>query len=95
MGSRDFSLTKRGVDHESYAYQLALDIGGAPTATHVFREYGWRTWFVWAMGPSFTTKFRMVGPWKMKKQEVKRLMESELWDVVKRTGGGMCKLGWP
>lgn len=89
--SRDFARTKRGIDHESYAYQLALDIGSAPTAAHVLAEHGWRVWLVWAMGPSFTTKFRMVGPWRMSKQEVEAIMEGELWGVVRRTGGAVCE----
>ncbi|KAM3436656.1 hypothetical protein MY4824_004249 [Beauveria thailandica] len=55
---------KRGVDHESYAYQLALDMGAAPTWRAVARRGGWRCAYTWAMGSNFNTKFRLVGPWR-------------------------------
>ncbi|KAM0417049.1 hypothetical protein ACHAPT_012955 [Fusarium lateritium] len=37
-GSYSFFETKRAVDHESYAYQLALDMGSAPTATYMLKK---------------------------------------------------------
>ncbi|KAM0269673.1 hypothetical protein ACHAPA_003878 [Fusarium lateritium] len=37
-GSYSFFETKRAVDHESYAYQLALDMGSAPRALHVMKK---------------------------------------------------------
>ena len=87
----DMAITKHGIDHESYAYQLAVDMGAAPTITHVVRRHGWRTWWVWAMGPSFNAKFRMLGPWRMDKEELRDVMEGELWGVTARTGGWVCK----
>ncbi|KAJ3530835.1 hypothetical protein NM208_g9148 [Fusarium decemcellulare] len=37
-GNYNFYETKRAVDHESYAYQLALDMGSAPTITYVMKK---------------------------------------------------------
>ncbi|KAM0351529.1 hypothetical protein ACHAPU_002534 [Fusarium lateritium] len=37
-GSYSFFETKRAVDHESYAYQLALDMGSAPRVFHVMKK---------------------------------------------------------
>lgn len=86
----DMYRDKRGVDHESYAYQLALDMGAAPTWRFVMRK-GWRCFYTWAMGSNFNTKFRLVGPWR---DEVvaENIMHGELFDVVKRSGGLVCKL---
>lgn len=80
---------KRGVDHESYAYQLALDMGAAPTITHVMSR-GWKIFFTWAMGSNFNTKFRLVGPWKWE-AGAEEIMRGELYNVVKRSGGFVCK----
>lgn len=85
----DLHATKRAVDHESYAYQLALDIGAAPTITYVMTK-GWKVFFTWAMGSNFNPKFRMVGPWKRESEAV-GVMENELFSVVKRSGGYLCK----
>ncbi|KAM3433824.1 hypothetical protein NHJ13734_006288 [Beauveria thailandica] len=81
---------KRGVDHESYAYQLALDMGAAPTWRAVARRGGWRCAYTWAMGSNFNTKFRLVGPWR---DEVvaQDIMRGELYEVVRRSGGLVCK----
>ncbi|KAK7418686.1 hypothetical protein QQZ08_011160 [Neonectria magnoliae] len=81
----DFYNDKRAVDHESYAYQLALDMGAAPTITHVMKK-GWKVLFTWAMGSNFNTKFRMVGPWKWV-AGAESIMRNELFNVVKRSGG--------
>ncbi|PHH85251.1 hypothetical protein CDD83_702 [Cordyceps sp. RAO-2017] len=81
----DFFLTKRGVDHEAYAYQLALDIGSAPTMSFVVTK-GWKLFFTWAMGSNFNSKFRLVGPWKWE-AGAEDIMRNELYGVVKRTGG--------
>jgi dimethylaniline monooxygenase (N-oxide forming) len=91
--AHDFAATKRGVDQESYAYQLALDMGSAPTWTHVLGSLGRDVFFTWAMGPNFPTKFRLVGPWADGKtaREAASLMgrEGELGRLVRRTGGGV------
>lgn len=94
----DFAKTKRAVDMESYAYQLALDMGAAPTWWYVWRKYGAEVLFTWAMGPNFTPKFRLVGPWSnaASAEKAASLMrkDGELGKVVRRTGGGVCKF-WP
>ena len=82
--------TKRGVDQESYAYQLALDIGGAPTIGHVIKNYAWRSWWVWAMGPNFNPKLRMVGPFKMSDAQLREIFEEELWKITRRSGWFVC-----
>ncbi|KAJ4423378.1 hypothetical protein N0V82_001981 [Gnomoniopsis sp. IMI 355080] len=89
----DFAKTKRAVDMESYAYQLALDMGAAPTWQHVWREFGTEVLFTWAMGPNFTPKFRLIGPWSdgVSAYEAASLMrkDGELGKVVRKTGGGV------
>ncbi|KAB5586235.1 dimethylaniline monooxygenase [Coniochaeta sp. 2T2.1] len=85
-GSYDLFQTKRGVDHESYAYQLALDLGAAPTFWHMVKHTSWRCVYTWAMGPNFNAKFRIVGPWA-RPGVARRVMEGELFGVVARTGG--------
>lgn len=85
----DLYATKRGVDHESYAYQLALDIGSAPTISYMLTKE-WRIFFTWAMGSNFNTKFRLVGPWKWETGAAE-IMRKELFSVVKRPGGFLCK----
>lgn len=88
-GNYSFYETKRAVDHESYAYQLALDIGSAPKARSVMKK-GWKVFYTWAMGSNFNTKFRMVGPWKWE-QGAENIMRNELYNIVKRSGGFVCK----
>ncbi|OAL33326.1 hypothetical protein AYO20_07337 [Fonsecaea nubica] len=70
-----------GVDHESYAYQVALDMGAAPSATQMMRR-GWKVFAVWAFGANMNTKFRMIGPWKWEGAE--GVMKGELWELIKR-----------
>ncbi|EJP63556.1 dimethylaniline monooxygenase [Beauveria bassiana ARSEF 2860] len=81
----DVWVEKRGVDHESYAYQLALDMGAAPTWRAVARR-GWRCAYTWAMGSNFNTKFRLVGPWR-DEAVAEDIMKGELYEVVRRSGG--------
>lgn len=93
LKSRDkhhnFSLSKGGVDHEAYAYQLALDMGSAPTFSFMMRK-GFKMFYTWAMGSNFNPKFRLVGPWA-NEDEAEHIMKTELYDVVKRTGGLVCQ----
>ncbi|KAL6855451.1 hypothetical protein ACO1O0_006598 [Amphichorda felina] len=81
----DLFSAKRGVDHESYAYQLALDMGSAPTISFVASK-GLKVLYTWAMGSNFNPKFRLVGPWKWE-DGAAEIMATELFDVVKRPGG--------
>ncbi|KAI2620969.1 FAD/NAD(P)-binding domain-containing protein [Hypomontagnella submonticulosa] len=86
-----------GVDHESYAYQLALDMGSAPSFSDVLRlgfTKGERSdaksnsgsWYklplTWALGANFNTKFRLLGPWQW--DGALEVMNTELWDTVAR-----------
>lgn len=82
---------RRGVDHESYAFQLALDMGAAPTATYMLRVHGLKAFYTWAMGPNFNTKFRLIGPWA-RPDLAMPILTGELYRVVRRTGGWYCKL---
>ncbi|EGU72840.1 hypothetical protein FOXB_16641, partial [Fusarium oxysporum f. sp. conglutinans Fo5176] len=62
-----------GVDHESYAYQLALDMNSAPGIVDIWRitrttqiltmHSMCRLLIIWAFGAHFNTKFRLIGPW--------------------------------
>ncbi|KAL7898208.1 hypothetical protein HDV64DRAFT_269308 [Trichoderma sp. TUCIM 5745] len=79
-----------GVEHDSYAYQLAKDIDAAPTFTEVLKlalrtKKGWRLPYVWAAGACFNTKFRMKGPWKW--DEAGEVMTGELWETIQRRQG--------
>ncbi|KAH7320848.1 dimethylaniline monooxygenase [Stachybotrys elegans] len=84
-GGRDLFATKRAVDHESYAYQLALAIGSAPTLSYILSK-GPKLAFTWAFGSNFNTKFRLVGPWGQEPIST-YIMENELYNVVRQTGG--------
>lgn len=76
------------VDHESYAYQLALDMGAAPGFMEVV-GFGWKVAFTWAMGSNFNSKFRLVGPWRW--EGAREVMENELYDIVAERGFWMCE----
>ncbi|KAI0998110.1 hypothetical protein K3495_g10083 [Podosphaera aphanis] len=78
------SRIKYGVDHESYAYQLAVDMDAAPTFSQVMMQ-GWKMTLCWALGANINAKFRLVGPWKW--SGAKGVMESEVWDTIKRRRG--------
>lgn len=79
-----------GVEHESYAYQLAKDMDVAPSFAEVLRlslttRKGWRLPYIWAAGAGFNTKFRMVGQWK--DDEAPGIMTGELWETIQRRTG--------
>ena len=86
-----------GVDHETYAYQLALDMDTAPSFTEVLKAGfaagppGHRTgiWYklpiVWAAGAQFNAKFRIRGPWKW--GGAVNVLAVELWPTISRRGG--------
>lgn len=78
------SRIQYGVDHESYAYQLAVDMESAPSFPQVLSR-GWKITLVWALGANFNTKFRLVGPWKWIGAE--ELLETEMWETITRRGG--------
>ncbi|KAH7307991.1 dimethylaniline monooxygenase [Stachybotrys elegans] len=79
-----------GVDHESYAYQLALDMGSAPglwdicnIAYHANTTKAWRLPLIWALGAHFNTKFRLMGPWHWDKAAT-LLSSDEFWLTITR-----------
>ncbi|KAH6985322.1 dimethylaniline monooxygenase [Ilyonectria destructans] len=79
-----------GVDHESYAYQLALDIGSAPGLLDILRlilwkpgPRAWRLLIIWAFGAHFNTKFRLKGPWKWDGAH-DLLVSDEFWQTITR-----------
>lgn len=89
-----------GVDHETYAYQLALDIGSAPSFTEVLAA-GWKAsrggnglWWklpvIWAAGAQFNAKFRLRGPYEW--DGAVDVLGVELWETISRRGGflGEC-----
>jgi dimethylaniline monooxygenase (N-oxide forming) len=78
------SRIQYGVDHESYAYQLAVDMGSAPSFTQVLVR-GWKITLVWALGANFNTKFRLVGPWAW--EGATEVLEGECWETITRRGG--------
>ncbi|ROT41045.1 dimethylaniline monooxygenase [Sodiomyces alkalinus F11] len=82
-----------GVEHDSYAYQLALDMDAAPSFTqvvrlgfaHAARRPFWRLPWIWAAAPNFTVKFRLVGPWAW--PGAVQVMTEDLWEVITRRKG--------
>ncbi|KAM4066310.1 DDE superfamily endonuclease [Hirsutella rhossiliensis] len=77
-----------GVDHESYAYQLAMDMDSAPGLTDMLRLLSFnlnsgRLLIIWALGAHFNTKFRLQGPWEWHgAQEL--LASAEFWQTITR-----------
>ncbi|QUC20025.1 uncharacterized protein UV8b_04266 [Ustilaginoidea virens] len=79
-----------GVDHESYAYQLALDMGSAPGLWDIAGFFSWRSagssWrllLIWALGAQLNTKFRLKGPWKWQ-GAFEVLTSDEMWQTITR-----------
>ncbi|CZR49683.1 uncharacterized protein FPRO_14839 [Fusarium proliferatum ET1] len=82
-----------GVDHESYAYQLALDMNSAPGIVDIWR-ITWTTqnltmrsmcrlFIIWAFGAHFNTKFRLIGPWAWG-SATEILVSDEFWHTITR-----------
>lgn len=80
-----------GVDHESYAFQLALDMGSAPSLAQTValawaaRRWAtaWKLLVMWLLAANVNTKFRLVGPWAWD-GAVHVLTADELWETVTR-----------
>ncbi|KAI0173088.1 FAD/NAD(P)-binding domain-containing protein [Hypoxylon sp. FL1284] len=84
-----------GVDHETYAYQLALDMGAAPGFWDAVRA-GWsasryraRLWYripiIWAAGAQLNAKFRLKGPYAW--DGAAHVLGGELWQTISRRHG--------
>ncbi|KAH7322857.1 hypothetical protein B0I35DRAFT_450094 [Stachybotrys elegans] len=79
-----------GVEHDTYSYQLAKDIDGAPSFTEVLKlacvtPNGWRLPIVWGWGGNVNAKFRMRGPWRF--EEAPNIMTGEMWEIITRRKG--------
>ncbi|KAM5516757.1 dimethylaniline monooxygenase [Fusarium oxysporum f. sp. phaseoli] len=79
-----------GVDHESYADQLTLDMNSAPGITDILnlmRRSGirdaYRLLVLWAFGAHFNAKFRLVGPWAWEHAQG-LLVSGEFWQTITR-----------
>lgn len=79
-----------GVDHESYAYQLALDMNSAPGIADIWRiirttkvSTMYRLLIIWAFGAHFNTKFRLIGPWAWE-GAMEVLVTDEFWHSITR-----------
>jgi dimethylaniline monooxygenase (N-oxide forming) len=84
-----------GVEHDSYAYQLAKDMGIAASFTDIIRmsfitPHGWRLPYIWGAGACLNTKFRLVGPWAW--EGAGSVMTGELWETVTRRSGAWGNL---
>ena len=83
---------QHGIDHDSYVYQLALDMGAAPGVTDLARiswRRGWRRgWNIipsWAFVSQVNPKFRLVGPWRW--DGAADVLHGEMWSLVQKNGG--------
>ena len=72
-----------GVDHESYAYQLALDMDSAPGFLDALSFLSPKLFAIWALGANFNTKFRLKGPWKWE-EAASLLVSEEFWKTITR-----------
>ncbi|KAF5544617.1 dimethylaniline monooxygenase [Fusarium mexicanum] len=84
-----------GVHHESYAYQLALDMNAVPgiwdgvkagwAAGDKHPGLWWRLPILWLAGAQFNTKFRIVGPYQW--DGAVDVLGVELWETITRREG--------
>lgn len=76
-----------GVDHESYTYQLALDLGSAPGITDILtlavKTSSWRLPLIWGLGVHLNTKFRLQGPWQWD-GALGLFTSDEFWQTISR-----------
>jgi len=89
---------QHGIDHDSYVYQLALDMGAAPGVTDLARiswRRGWRRgWNIipsWAFVSQVNPKFRLVGPWRW--DGAADVLHGEMWSLVQKNGGFVGECG--
>lgn len=81
-----------GVEHDSYAFQLAADMDAVAGFTDIarlsLREPNGRFWrlpWIWAGSTNFTVKFRLIGPWAWR--GAADVMTDDLWEVISRREG--------
>ena len=87
-----------GVEHDSYAYQLAKDMDCAPGFWEIIRmalhtSKPWRLPWIWAAGASFNTKFRLRGQWRW--DGACHVLTGELWETITRREGLFGRLHHP
>lgn len=73
-----------GVDHSAYMSTLGRDFGGAPSVIELYRTYGLRVLLIYCFGASFTTFFRLLGPFKS--NEAEEIVTTELQETIMRRG---------
>ncbi|KAG5974939.1 hypothetical protein E4U55_007969 [Claviceps digitariae] len=79
-----------GVDHESYAYQLALDMDSAPGLCDILRlcsraqlRRSCKLFLIWVFGAHVNIKFRLRGPWQWDGAAA-LLTSDEIWETITR-----------
>ncbi|KAK0704366.1 hypothetical protein B0H67DRAFT_591225 [Lasiosphaeris hirsuta] len=81
----DRSRIHYGVDHESYVYQLAMDMDSALGFQEAVRKgltSNWRLPLAWAFGANLNVRFRLRGPWKW--EGAQGIMTGEMWSQICR-----------
>ena len=82
-----------GVDHESYTYQLAMDMNSAPGLCDILRiitsrkdntlGIAWRLFIMWSFGANLNTKYRLQGPWQWEGAQ-DMFISQEFWETITR-----------
>lgn len=79
-----------GVDHETYAYQLALDLDSAPGLWDILSlvslkraVVSWKLLILWIFGANVNAKFRLKGPW-MWDGALEVFTSDEFWQTITR-----------
>lgn len=74
-----------GVDFPTYLATLASDIRAKPGIFTLLWEYGPKVTLAYCLGGSFVSFYRLVGPFR-DKEVMKKVVEGELWETVKKKG---------
>ncbi|KPV75634.1 uncharacterized protein RHOBADRAFT_52680 [Rhodotorula graminis WP1] len=82
--SRPEARIQYGVDHSTYMSTLAKDMGAAPSLWQLLREHGPFITLVYCFSASFTSHYRLVGPFKSAKAP--EVVRTEIWETVQRRG---------
>ncbi|KAL9073899.1 MAG: hypothetical protein Q9157_004579 [Trypethelium eluteriae] len=85
LRSPKYARIHYGIDHESYVYQLALDMDSALGFQEII-SLGWRKSLkiplVWALSANMNIEFRVVEPWKW--DGAVGVLRSEMWELIRR-----------
>lgn len=73
-----------GVDHGAYMSQLGRDFGGAPSLRELYRVHGLKVLLVYCFGASFTTFYRLLGPFRF--DQAAEITKMELAETIRRRG---------